>query len=91
MYLLDCGYKSTYGGDDIFNWENAPQGVLQGNASGPPIYTIFRSSIFKIISKRIFGVAYCYVLYKQIFTLVRVDYVDHCDMLQSGIELIIVL
>ena len=29
--------NNTYGGDDLGNWENYAQGILQGNASGPSI------------------------------------------------------
>ena len=29
--------KITYGGDQIGDWENCPQGVLQSNAGGPTI------------------------------------------------------
>ena len=35
----------SYGGDDIGKWEKFPQGVLQGNASGPAIWTVLSSVI----------------------------------------------
>jgi len=35
----------TYGGDDIMDWHFTPQGVLQGNASGPTIWSILSSVI----------------------------------------------
>ena len=44
----------TYGGEDMGNWENYPQGVLQGNASGPAIWSAISSVIFKILHKRVF-------------------------------------
>ena len=36
----------SYGGNDIGKWGNFPQGVLQRNASGPAIWTVFSSVIF---------------------------------------------
>ena len=30
---------TTYGGDSFKNWDNAPQGILQGNAAGPVVWT----------------------------------------------------
>ena len=45
----------TYGGDNMGAWENFPQGVLQGNASGPAIWTILSSVIFEILHKRDFA------------------------------------
>ena len=36
----------TYGGDDIMDWQFTPQGVLQGNASGPTICSVLSSVIF---------------------------------------------
>jgi len=41
-----------YGGDDFNNWLFAPQGILQGNASGPAIWTILSSIIFDILQKK---------------------------------------
>ena len=37
----------TYGGDDIGDWWNYPQGVLQGNACGPAIWIALSSVIFR--------------------------------------------
>ena len=38
--------SGTYGGEDIGDWENYPQGILQGNACGPTIWAILSSVIF---------------------------------------------
>ena len=43
----------TYGGD-LGNWESWPQGVLQGNAAGPAIWSTLSSVIFKILHKGVF-------------------------------------
>ena len=62
--------KETYGGDDIMDWEFTPQGVLQGNASGPTIWSVFSSVIFEILHDKGFGVEFCSTLSKQLFLLV---------------------
>ena len=74
----------TYGGEDIGEeWQNYPQGVLQGNACGPQIWSILSSIIFDILHKRGFGVHFCNCLSKSLFTLLGFSYVDDCDLLQS--------
>ena len=45
----------SFGGEGIGDWENFPQGVLQGNASGPAIWSILSSVIFDILHKRGFA------------------------------------
>ena len=75
---------STYGGEDIEEgWENFPQGILQGNACGPQIWSILSSIIFDILSKRGFSVQFCSSLSKSLFTLLGFSYVDDCDLLQA--------
>ena len=74
----------TYGGDDIMDWEFTPQGVLQGNASGPTIWSVLSSVIFEILHDKGFGVEFCSTLSKQLFLLVGFSYVDDCDLIQSG-------
>ena len=41
--------EGTYGGDDHIVWKAALQGVLQGSASGPAIWSILSSVIFDIL------------------------------------------
>jgi hypothetical protein len=41
--------KGTHGGDDNGNWEHEPQGILQGNASGPHIWTVVSLVVFNIL------------------------------------------
>ena len=81
----------SYGGDDIGNWMNYPQGVLQGNASGPTIWSVLSSVIFEILHKRGFAVDYCTSISKQIFHMVGFAYVDDCDLIQSGSDPVSVL
>ena len=74
----------TYGGDELSEeWSNYPQGVLQGNACGPQIWSILSSIIFDILHKRGFGVTFCTSLSKSLFTLLGFSYVDDCDLLQA--------
>jgi hypothetical protein len=49
----------TYGGDDIMDWQFTPKGVLQGNASGPTIWSVLSSVIFEILHDKGFGVEFC--------------------------------
>ena len=75
--------EDTYGGDDIEDWDNYAQGILQGNASGPQIWSILSSIIFEILTERGFSVNFCSCLSKSLFSLLGFSYVDDCDLLQS--------
>ena len=65
---------------------NFPQGVLQGNASGPAIWSVLSLVIFEILHTRGFGTPFCSALSKQLFLLVGFSYVDDCDMFQCGTD-----
>ena len=69
--------------EDTENWENAPQGKLQGNASGPSIWSILSSVIFKILRRKGFSSVFCSALSKQLFMLVGFMYVDDADLIQT--------
>ena len=74
----------TFGGEDFPNWENEPQGAIQGNASGPVIWLIPSSMIFSILWKKGLSVQFCSSLSKQLFVLVSFSFLDDCDLIQSG-------
>ena len=75
---------TTYGGDVLDKkWENYPQGILQGNACGPQIWSILSSTIFDILHQRGFSVPFCTSLSKSLFMLIGFSYVDDCDLLQA--------
>eukprot|EP00979_Chaetoceros_neogracilis_P017703 scaffold10267_cov270-Chaetoceros_neogracile.AAC.1 len=76
----------TYGGEEHPNWENEPQGVIQGNASGPTIWSILSSMIFSILQKKGLSVEFCSSLSKRLFKLVGFSFVDDCDLIQSGTD-----
>ena len=76
--------EGSYGGDNIGDWSNAPQGVLQGNASGPAVWTAVSSVIFDVLHQRGFSVHFCFALSKEVFKIVGYSYVDDCDLFQSG-------
>lgn len=76
--------EGTYGGDDYPDWRAAPQGVLQGNASGPAIWSVLSSVVFDILQSRGFSVEFCGAISKSIFKIVGYSYVDDCDLFQSG-------
>ena len=84
----------TWGGDSLTNlenWNNYPQGVLQGNACGPTIWALVSSIIFEILHKRGFAVKFCTTLSKEVFKLVGFAYVDDSDLIQTGSNPITVL
>ena len=60
----------TNGGDGIVDWENTPQGVLQGNTAGPDIWSALSSVIFDVLHKRSFPYNMTSSISKQLFTLV---------------------
>lgn len=74
----------TYGGDNIGNWSNYPQGVLQGNASGPAVWTTLSSVVFKILHERGFESNIISAISKNLFILVGFAYVNDCDLIQIG-------
>ena len=45
----------TYGGCTTDDWENYPQGILQGNACGPTVWALISSIIFECLHKRGFS------------------------------------
>ena len=84
----------TWGGEDLKdlgNWENYPQGVLQGNAAGPTIWSLLSSIIFEILHKRGFAVEFCTSISKELFCLVGFAYVDDSDLIQTGSDPVQVL
>ena len=76
--------EGTYGGSNSNKFTSPPQGVLQGNASGPIIWTILSSIIFKCLHSRGYSVEFCSSLSRNLFCLVGFCYVDDCDLIQKG-------
>ena len=76
----------TYGGDDLELFESPPQGFVQGNASGPAIWSIISSVIFECLHSRGHSVFFCSALSKQLFALVGFMYVDDCSLFQCGTD-----
>ena len=83
--------KLSYGGGNLKHWQNEAQGVLQGNASGPTIWSLISSIIFEVLHKRGFAVKFCTSISKEIFKLVGFAYVDDSDLLQIGSDPVEVL
>ena len=84
----------TWGGDSLSpldDWKTYPQGVLQGNACGPTIWTLVSSIIFEILHKRGFAVEFCTAISKETFKLVGFAYVDDSDFIQTGTDPVVVL
>ena len=76
--------EETYGGDDLGDWETAPQGILQGNACGPTVWSILSSVVFECLHKRGHSNFFCAVLSQELFTLVGFSYVDDINLFQTG-------
>jgi Reverse transcriptase (RNA-dependent DNA polymerase). len=73
----------TYGGmgcDE--NWKLPPQGVLQGNGSGPAIWSILSSCIFDILRRRGHCNTISSSIRKLLLELSGFAYVDDTDLLQ---------
>ena len=81
----------TYGGDDIGDWWNYPQGVLQGNTCGPDKLITLSSVVFDILHKRGFGVDVTSSISKDFFKIVGFAYVDNYDLIQSGSDPLTIL
>ena len=62
--------EQTYGGDDLLAEECPPQGVLQGNAAGPTIWSIISSVIFDCLHARGHSIFFCSSISRQLFALV---------------------
>ena len=75
--------NQTYGGDSKESWTNFAQGILQGNASGPQVWSILSSVIFRILHKRGHSTSFCKCISKSLFELLGFSYVDDCDLIQS--------
>ena len=89
VHILKASFSDsdiTYGGDEIKDWDKYPLGVIQGNTSGPTIWSLLSSIIFEVLNKRSFPVKYCTSISKQVFHLVGFYYVDDCDIVQSGTD-----
>ena len=83
--------EGTYGGGDIGTWENFPQGILQGSACGPALWSIISSVIYKCLHKKGFSNFFCSALSQELFVLVGFSYVDDTDLFQTGASPIEVL
>ena len=73
--------QKTYGGGNLDKWENEAQGVLQGNATGPTIWSLLSSMIFEVLHKRGFAVKFCTTISREVFKPVGFAYVDDSDLL----------
>ena len=81
----------TYGGDNIGDWDNFSQGILQGNTTWPDVWSALSSVVFEVLHKRGFGCKMITSISRQLFTLVGFAYVDDCDLMQTGSDPLLVL
>jgi hypothetical protein len=66
------------------NGDLPPQGVLQGNGSGPAIWSILSSVIFRMLKKNGHQNILESPIQKLILALAGFAYVDDSDLLQTG-------
>ena len=77
--------KTSYGGNRSFKkWLLPPQGVLQGNGSGPAIWSILSSVIFRMLEKQGHQNHLESSIRKIVLKLSGFAYVDDSDLLQVG-------
>jgi hypothetical protein len=75
----------THGGNwESSQWKTPPQGVLQGNGSGPAIWSILSSIIFQILHKQSQNNTICSPIRQQTLDLIGFAYVDDADLLRTG-------
>lgn len=76
--------KTSYGGDTSKKrWRLPPQGVLQGNGSGPSIWSILSSNIFHILRDKGHRDAFISSIRKICVELAGFAYVDDTDLIQA--------
>jgi hypothetical protein len=77
--------KSTYGGNSSTSkWKLPPQGVLQGNGSGPAIWSILSSCIFQALHHQGHYNILTSAIRNLILQLTGFAYVDDTDLLQTA-------
>jgi exonuclease III len=73
----------TYGGNNGHaRWKLPPQGVLQGNGSGPSVWAILSSVIFKILESKGLQNIFASSITQVILKLAGFAYVDDSDLIQ---------
>jgi len=70
--------------DGCDGWMDEPQGVLQGNAAGPTIWSTITSVIVKILGGKGFSKRFCSAISRNVFLIVCFTFVDDWDLIQSG-------
>ena len=73
-----------YGGEDIVPGENYLQGMVQGNAAGPAMWSLLSSIIFECLHKQGHSTFFCSAISRQLFSILGFMYVDDCDLFQTG-------
>ena len=58
--------------------------MLQGDSSGPDIWTALSSIIFDILHTKVFDNTMSSIISKQLFILVGFAYFDDCNLFQVG-------
>jgi Reverse transcriptase (RNA-dependent DNA polymerase). len=75
---------SSYGNHNTKKWSLPPQGVLQGNGSGPAIWSILSSVIFRMLQNQGHQNQFESSIRLILLSLSGFAYVDDSDLLQVG-------
>ena len=83
--------KGTYGGENKSKrYSRPPQGTGQGNGAAPTIWAVLSSTIFEILHAEGYGTSFMFALSRGLFQLCGFSYVDDCDLLHIGDDVIVV-
>ena len=71
----------SYGGEHIpSSYCHYLQGLNQGNGAGPTLWSAFSLVNFEILREKCFGTKFCCPITKATLYLVRISYMDDCDL-----------
>ena len=76
--------EETYGGSSP-KFITKPQGLGQGNGSGPTVWSILSSTVFDSLRSQGYSTTFCSALSLGLLKLCGFSYVDDCDLIATGI------
>jgi exonuclease III len=79
--------KQSFGGARATKWKLPPQGILQGNGSGPAVWSILSSNLFHILQAKGHRNKFVSSIRKTSIELAGFAYVDDTDLVQTHDEI----
>ena len=74
----------TYGGASPL-FLSKPQGLGQGNGSGPTVWSVLSSTVFESLHAQGYSTTFCSALSLALLRLCGFSYVDDCDLIADGL------